>query len=72
MSERVPKILVYYIGILLIIAGIIAIFGQIYNIYIIPSKKQIPPDLFNYTIIGSLVLGVVLTLWGRSKGVKGV
>lgn len=68
MSEKAPKILIYYIGILLIIAGVIAILGQIYNIYVLPPKKQIPFDLFNYTIAGLLILGVIFTIWGRFKG----
>ncbi len=69
MSQKAPKILLYYIGILLIISGIIAILGQIYNIYVLPPKKQISPDLFNYTIAGLLILGAILTIWGRVKGV---
>ncbi|RDD53334.1 MAG: hypothetical protein BA066_04975 [Candidatus Korarchaeota archaeon NZ13-K] len=68
MSQKAPKILLYYVGILLIIAGIIAVLGQIYNIYVLPPKKQIPTDLFNYTIAGLLILGIIFTIFGRVKG----
>lgn len=68
MSEKAPKILIYYIGILLIIAGVIAIFGQIYNIYVLPPKKQISFELFNYAIAGLLILGLIFTIWGKFKG----
>jgi hypothetical protein len=49
-------------------AGVIAILGQIYNIYVLPPKKQISPDLFNYTIAGLLILGIIFTVWGKLKG----
>lgn len=69
MSQKAPKmILLYYIGILLIISGIVAILGQAYNLYFLPPKKQISPDLFNYTIAGLLILGIILTVLGRIKG----
>ncbi|MCC6029416.1 MAG: hypothetical protein LM591_04690 [Candidatus Korarchaeum sp.] len=68
MSQKAPKILLYYVGLFLIIAGVIAILGQIYNIYVLPPKKQISPDLFNYTIAGLLILGIIFTVWGKLKG----
>ena len=49
-----------------------AIFGQIYNLYVLPPKKQISPDLFNYTIIGLLIVGIILAILGRAKGGEGV
>ncbi|MCS7103883.1 MAG: hypothetical protein NZ992_08420 [Candidatus Korarchaeum sp.] len=68
MSQKAPKnVLLYYIGIFLIIAGIIAVLGQVYNIYAIPAKKQISPDLFNYTIAGLLILGIIFTILGKIK-----
>ncbi|MCD6244063.1 MAG: hypothetical protein J7J65_02360 [Candidatus Korarchaeota archaeon] len=71
-TTKVPKILLYYVGVLLIIIGIVAIFGQIYNLYVLPPKKQISPDLFNYTIIGLLIVGIILAILGRAKGGEGV
>ncbi len=68
MSQKAPKILLYYVGLFLIIAGVIAIFGQLYNIYVLPPKKQISLDLFNYTIIALLVLGIIFAVWGKLKG----
>jgi TRAP-type C4-dicarboxylate transport system permease small subunit len=68
MSQKAPKILLYYVGLFLIIAGVIAILGQIYNIYVLPPKKQISLDLFNYTIAGLLILGIIFTVWGKLKG----
>lgn len=69
MSQKAPRmILLYYIGILLIISGIIAILGQVYNLYALPPKKQISPDLFNYTIAGLLILGIIFTVLGKIKG----
>ncbi|MEM3371538.1 MAG: hypothetical protein QXO55_02850 [Candidatus Korarchaeum sp.] len=67
MSQKAPKVLLYYVGILLIIAGIISVLGQIYNIYVLPPKRQISPDLFNYTIAGLLILGIIFTILGRVK-----
>ncbi len=72
MSNKVPKILLYYVGILLIIIGVVAIFGQIYNLYVLPPKKQISPDLFNYTIIGLLIVGIILAVLGRTGEGGGV
>ncbi|RSN67676.1 hypothetical protein D9Q81_07740 [Candidatus Korarchaeum cryptofilum] len=68
MSQKAPKILLYYVGLFLIIAGVIAILGQLYNIYVLPPKKQISLDLFNYTIVALLVLGIIFTVWGKLKG----
>jgi hypothetical protein len=65
---KVPKILLYYIGLFLIIAGVIAILGQLYNIYVLPPKKKISLDLFNYTIATLLVLGIIFTVWGKFRG----
>ncbi len=72
MSNKVPKILLYYVGILLIIVGVVAIFGQIYNLYILPPKKQISPSLFNYTIVGLLIVGIILAVLGRTGESGGV
>jgi hypothetical protein len=60
MSQKAPKVLLYYVGLFLIIAGVIAILGQLYNIYVLPPKKQISLDLFNYTIVALLVLEIIL------------
>ncbi len=68
MSTKVPKILLYYVGILLIIVGIVAVFGQIYNLYVLPPKKQISPNVFNYTIIGLLIVGIILAILGKKSG----
>lgn len=68
MSDKSSRILLYYVGILLIIVGVVAILGQVYNLYVLPPKKQVAPVLFNYTIAALLIVGIILAVLGRTKG----